>query len=176
MNKSECFNLGHVAKLHGFKGEVSLFFDVTNPNHYGGLDALYIEINGFLTPFFISSIQLTTKNFAKVKFEGIDNEIQAKTLLGKQLFLPLSVLPKLEGNNFYDHEVVGFEVIDTNYGKVGIIEGIIDLDVNPLIQIMAKGKEVLIPLRKETILEVNREQKSMTITAAPGLIEMYLEG
>ena len=57
MNKADCFNLGYVAKLHGFKGEVSLFFDVTNPSDYFTLDAVYIDINDNLTPFFVESIK-----------------------------------------------------------------------------------------------------------------------
>jgi 16S rRNA processing protein RimM len=174
MNKSECFHLGHVAKLHGFKGEVSLFLDVTTPQDYATLDALFIEINGHLTPFFVQSIQLTTKNFAKVKFEGVETETQAKTLLGKSLFLPLQVLPELTGNDFYDHEVIGFEVHDVTFGKVGILEQIIDLDVNPLIQVMAGEKEVLIPLRKELIIRVDRTKKELILEAPPGLIDMYL--
>ena len=30
--------------------------------------------------------------------------------IGKNVFLPLSTLPKLSGNQFYYHEVIGFEV------------------------------------------------------------------
>ncbi len=44
MNKADCFHLGYVAKLHGFKGEVSLFLDVTNPSDYQQLDSVFIEM------------------------------------------------------------------------------------------------------------------------------------
>jgi len=174
MNKADCFNLGHVAKLHGFKGEVSLFFDVTFPEQYANLDALFIEINGFLTPFFVERIALGSKGFARVKLEGVESETQARTLLGNQLFLPASVLPELTGNDFYDHEVIGYTVIDTHFGEVGILSQIIDLQVNPLIQIDSNGKEVLIPMRKDMIVKIDREKKTMEINAPIGLIEMYL--
>ena len=175
MNKADCFNLGHVAKLHGFKGEVSLFFDVTYPEQYASLDALFIEINGFLTPFFVERITLNGKGFARVKLEGVDSETLARPLLGKLLFLPLNVLPALEGNDFYDHEVIGYKVIDKNFGEVGTLSQIIDIQVNPLIQIDAKGKEVLIPLRKEIIVRVDRTIKILEIDAPIGLIQMYLD-
>lgn len=175
MNKADCFNLGHVAKLHGFKGEVSLFFDVTYPEQYASLDALFIEINGFLTPFFVERISLSGKGFARVKLEGVDSETLARPLLGKLLFLPLTVLPKLEGNDFYDHEVIGYTVIDKHFGEVGTLAQIIDLQVNPLIQIDSNGKEVLIPMRKDIILNVDRKNKTMEIDAPIGLIQMYLD-
>jgi 16S rRNA processing protein RimM len=174
MNKADCFHLGYVAKLHGFKGEVSLFLDVTNPEDYQTLDAVFIEINGQLSPFFVESFKLKNKGFAAVKFEGVNSENDARLLLRKNLFLPAQILPKLSGTHFYDHEVVGFTVIDLNYGEVGKLESIVDLQVNPLIQIMNGEKEVLIPLIEGVVVELDRKKKIMTINAPAGLIELYL--
>ena len=174
MNKADCFHLGYVAKLHGFKGEVSLFLDVTNPEDYETLDAVFIEINGQLSPFFIDSFKLKNKGFAAVKFEGVNTENDARILLRKNLFLPAQILPKLSGKNFYDHEVVGFKVIDLTYGEVGILESVIDLQVNPLLQIMNGSKEVLVPLIDGVVQNVDRKAKTMTIQAPAGLIELYL--
>lgn len=174
MNKADCFHLGYVAKLHGFKGEVSLFLDVTNPDDYETLDAVFIEINGQLSPFFIESFKLKNKGFAAVKFEGVNSENDARILLRKNLFLPAQILPKLSGKNFYDHEVVGFTVVDESYGEVGKIESVIDLQVNPLLQIMNGTKEVLIPLVEGVVQNVDRKKKVMTVKAPAGLIELYL--
>lgn len=174
MNKADCFQLGYVAKLHGFKGEVSLFLDVTNPEDYQTLDAVFIEINGQLTPFFVTEFKLKNKGFAAVKFEGVTSENDARILLRKNLFLPAQILPKLSGKNFYDHEVVGFTVVDTRFGEVGELVSIIDLQVNPLIQIMNGKKEVLVPLIDGVVQDVDRVNKRLTITAPTGLIELYL--
>jgi len=95
MNKADCFHLGYVAKLHGFKGEVSLFLDVTNPEDYETLDAVFIEINGQLSPFFVESFKLKNKGFAAVKFEGVNTENDARIILRKNLFLPAQILPKI---------------------------------------------------------------------------------
>jgi 16S rRNA processing protein RimM len=175
MEKADCFHLGYVAKLHGFKGEVSLFLDVTNPEDYETLDAVFIEINGQLTPFFVTAFKLKNKGFAAVKFEGVTTENDARILLRKNLFLPSQILPKLSGKNFYDHEVVGFKVIDSLFGEVGVLESIIDLQVNPLIQIMNGSKEVLVPLIDGLVQKVDRSNKTLYITAPAGLIELYLQ-
>ncbi len=175
MNKADCFNLGYVAKLHGFKGEVSLFLDVTNPEDYDNIDNVFIDINNQLTPFFIESFKLKNHPFAAVKFEGINSEMDAKIILRKNLYLPSSILKKLEGNNFYDHEVVGYKVIDEQYGEVGVLESIIDLSVNPLIQVMNGTKEVLIPLLDDLVKKVDRDNKILHINAPSGLISLYLD-
>lgn len=176
MNKADCFHLGYVAKLHGFKGEVSLFLDVTNPEDYSTLDAVFIDLNNQLTPFFVERIKLKNKGFAAVKFEGVDDEDLARKLLRKSIYLPDQILPELEGNSFYDHEIVGFKVIDTNYGEVGTLEQVVDFKVNPLLQVMNGEKEVLIPLIDGTVQKVDRKKKELHVTAPVGLIELYLEG
>ncbi len=174
MNKADCFHLGYVAKLHGFKGEVSLFLDVTDPSDYASLDAVYIDINDQLTPFFVESIKLKNGNFAAVRFEGLTDENAAKKILRKDIYLPAQILPELKGTNFYDHEVVGFKVIDANFGEVGILEQVVDLPVNPLLQVMRGEKEVLIPFIDGLVTKVDRENKELHVAAPEGLIEIYI--
>lgn len=174
MQHSDCFQLGYIAKLHGYKGEVSLFLDVTNPEDYKTLDAFFIDINGQLTPFFVQSFQLKNKGFASVKLEGVDSENDAKIILRKSCYLPLSVLPELDDMHFYDHEIIGFQLIDTRYGETGIIEQVVDNSVNPLIVVMNGEKEILIPFIDGLIQKVDRKSKTLHVTSPEGLIEMYM--
>jgi 16S rRNA processing protein RimM len=174
MNKADCYHLGYIAKLHGFKGEVSLFLDVTNPLEYENLDKIFVDINGFLTPFFIKSLTLRPKSQATLKIDGINSDKEAQQILKRSVYLPLVDLPQLSGKNFYDHEVVGFDLVDLTFGKVGVIQQIIDLPVNPLIQVDANGKEVLIPFVKDLIQEVKRNEKQLIVKAPEGLIAIYL--
>lgn len=174
MNKADCFHLGYIAKLHGYKGGVSLFLDVTNPEDYRGLDAIFVDINNHLTPFFIEDMRLNKKGFAIVNLEGVDDEVTAKKILRKDVYLPAEILPELDGINFYDHEVVGFKVIDEEHGNIGVLEQVIDLKVNPLLQIDKDGTEVLVPLIDGVVKKVDREKKELHILAPGGLIELYL--
>ena len=174
MKKADCFHLGYVAKLHGFKGEVSLFLDVTNPEDYATLDAVFIDLNDHLTPFFVESLKLKNKGFAAVRFEGVTDEVTAKKILRKNIYLPDQILPPLKGINFYDHEIVGFKVVDSAYGEAGIMEQVIDFKVNPLLQVMNGEKEVLIPLLDGVVLKVDRSKKELHVKSPDGLIELYL--
>lgn len=174
MNKEDCYNLGHVAKSIGFKGQVSLFIDATNPFEYSKLESVFVEINNALVPFFIDSISIGDKGFAKVKFEGVDNEADSKALVKKQLFLPLSFLPKLEGNHFYFHEVEGFSVVDKEKGNIGQIIKVLEVNNNPLLEIDNQGKEILIPLQDQFILKVDRDNKEFHVNCPEGLIDLYL--
>ena len=174
MEKADCFHLGYVAKLHGFKGEVSLFLDVTNPEDYRTLDAVFVDISGQLTPFFIERLKLRNKGFAATKFEGVDDEETARKLLRKDIYLPAEILPELDGIHFYDHEVVDFDVIDIKHGNIGKLIQVIDLKVNPLLQIEKEGIEILVPLIEGVIQKVDRKARELHILAPEGLIDLYL--
>ncbi len=175
MNKQDCYNLGHIAKIVGFKGQISAFIDATNPYEYSELESVFVEINNALVPFFIDSISINDKGFAKIKFEGVDTESEAKALVKKQLFLPLTILPKLEGNHFYYHEVEGFKVQDKAKGFIGEVIKVLEVNNNPLLELSFEGKEILIPLQDEFLLNVDRQNKILEVNCPEGLIDLYLD-
>ena len=174
LSKEDCFRLGHVAKLRGFKGEVSIFLDVDDPYEYKELESVFVEIDGKLIPFFLEQIRIQNNGFAAVKFEKIDSEQKAEKLRKCSLFLPLDVLPETEGTDFYHFEIAGFEVVDEKHGNIGIVLGVLDIAGNPIIQIDQNGTEILIPNQEEFILEIDRDKQIIKIKAPAGLIEMYL--
>ena len=175
MTIKDCFFLGTVAKLHGYKGEVSLFLDVSNPSEYRNLSSVFVEINGNLTPFFIESVKVKNKGFITVKFQDIDSEIEAKSLLKKSLYLPLDQLIELDEVSFYDHEIIGYSVSDLRLGEIGNVTNIVDIKSNPLIVVLNKNKkEILIPIFNGLVKKVDRKSKKLNIAAPEGLIELYL--
>jgi 16S rRNA processing protein RimM len=172
MTKEECFQLGKITKPFGYKGQVIFFLDVDEPEDYAELDAVFVEVKSSLIPYFIKDLKVNG-NKAIVTFEDIDAE-QALALVGCNLFLPLKMLPKLTGNRFYYHEVIGWKVVDSEKGDIGIIASVIDYPAQPLFQIMKNDKEILIPIIDQVIKKVDRKEKTMHITAPNGLIDLYL--
>lgn len=175
MNKEDCFYLGKIVKKYSFKGEVLLKLDTDQPELYEQLDALFLDLNHSLVPYFIEKAQLHKSDVLRIKFEDVSTEGAAEELLKKEVYLPLNLLPKLEGNRFYYHEVIGFEVIDENFGSVGVITGINDTTAQALFEIDREGIEVLIPLNDDIIRSVDRNKKTVTVHTPPGLIDLYLE-
>lgn len=172
MNIDECYNLGRITKPWGVKGQLVLFLDVDTPEDYLELDSAFVEVKGQLVPYFFH-IDSINGNKAVATFEDLTPE-QAGTLVGHDLYLPLSLLPKLNGNRFYFHEVTGFRVVDSQHGDIGTLEQVIDYPAQPLFQVMKNGQEILIPVIDEVIDKVDRDAKTLYITAPNGLIELYL--
>ncbi len=174
MRKEECFYLGKIAKKFSFKGEVLIYLDTDEPEQYDKMESVFVEFNKNLVPFFIENSSIHKGDFLRVKFEDVDSEQDADELIGCHIYLPLSMLPKLEGNKFYFHEVIGFEVIDERLGNIGKIVSINDSTAQPLFEIDFQGKEILIPMINHFIIEVNRKEKKILLKTPEGLVDLYL--
>jgi 16S rRNA processing protein RimM len=174
MNKNECFNLGYISKTVGNKGELLLILDVDDVKRYGKLESVFVEINKELVPFFITHLELRG-NGAKVQFDGINNTERAEELTRSSLYLPMSFLPPLKGKKFYYHEVLGFKAHDKTYGDIGIIENILDYPTQALFQIKKGETEILVPVKEEFIICIDRITKTVSLNAPEGLIDIYLD-
>ena len=175
MEKKDCFYLGIVARKHSYKGEVVIVIDSDEPELYANIDAVFIDYNNKLIPFFVEKILLQKGNQLRIKFEDIDSEQDASDILKRATYLPLTLLPKLEGDKFYYHEIIGFKIIDYNYGEVGLITSINDSSAQALFVVNTKGNQILIPLIDEFIDKVNKVDKMIYVKTPEGLIEMNMD-
>ncbi|RPD93437.1 16S rRNA processing protein RimM [Aureibaculum marinum] len=175
MQKKDCFYLGKVVRKHSFRGEVVIKLDTDEPDLYQDMDAVFIEAGNNFIPFFIEKSLLQKGNQLRVKFEGFNTEEDADSILKCDVYLPLTLLPKLTGNKFYYHEVIGFTIEDTNYGNVGSLTAVNDQTAQPLFIIENGDKEILIPMIDDFIKKVDRTNKKIIVETPEGLIDMYLD-
>ncbi len=174
MRKEDCFYLGKIAKKFSFKGEVLAYLDTDEPELYENLESVFVECNKHLVPFFIETSSLHKNDFLRIRFEDVTTEEEAEALLGNDIYLPLSMLPKLTGNKFYFHEVIGFEVEDQRLGVVGKIQSVNDSTAQPLFEVLHDGVEILIPMIDHFLVKIDRDNKKVVMNIPEGLIEMYL--
>lgn len=174
MKKEDCFYLGKIVRKYSFKGELLAKLDTDEPSLYDNLDALFIDLRGTLVPFFIVESQLHKSDLLRLKLEDVDTEADADALIKSELYLPVELLPKLEGNKFYFHEVIGFTITDQNFGNVGTIKAINDNTAQALFEIDRQGVEILIPMNDEFIVKVDRANKTILVNTPEGLIDLYI--
>ena len=174
MTKDNCFELGKITKTHGLKGEVVLWLDVDFPEDYEDLESILLEERGELVPYFMNSYRLSG-NRAIVKFEDIDTFEKAELMINLQAFLPLEDLPELDNNQFYYHEIIDYKVIDKNLGELGTVQTVHSMQAQDLLVMDYKGKEVLIPVISEIVLNADKVAKVLHVNLPDGLLEVYLE-
>ena len=170
---NEFFYLGTLTKPFGLKGGLCAFFDTDNPENYIKLPAVFLDLDGEMIPYTIEEIIYRGNNQFIIQFAGV-NANEARDFVGVELYLPLSDLPKLPGNRFYFHEVIGFAVKDEHFGEVGTCREFLEVSNNPIMVVVRGDKEVLIPASQQFITQVDRDNHVLHIQAPEGLIEMYL--
>ncbi|MBT8182508.1 MAG: ribosome maturation factor RimM [Eudoraea sp.] len=174
MQKEDCFYLGKIVSKHSFKGEVLVKLDTDEPEIYENMESVFVSLGDNLVPFFIEKCYLHKSNLLRIRFEDISSEADADRIIGSHLYFPLEFLPKLSGNKFYYHEIIGFDVIDSQHGNIGIITGVNDSVSQALFEVQKDDKELLIPVADNIIDKVDRDNKTLYVTTPEGLVDLYL--
>ena len=172
--KNEFFYLGTLTKPFGLKGGLCAFFDTDNPENYTSLPAVFLDLDGEKIPYTIENITYRGNNQYIIQFEGMDAN-EARDFVGVELYLPISDLPKLSGNRFYFHEVMGFKVEDSIKGEIGTCREFLEVSNNPIMVVDHDGTEILIPASQQFIEQVDRENKVLHVKTPEGLIDVYLQ-
>jgi 16S rRNA processing protein RimM len=175
MQKEDCFYLGKIVSKYSFKGEVLVKIDTDEPELYDTMESVFVALRNNLVPFFIRQCRLHKSQLLRIDFEEVNSEDDANKIMGSKLYLPLSFLPKLTGNKFYFHEVVGFNVVDDIHGDIGIVQSVNDTTSQALFEILKDDKQLLIPINDDIITKVDRENKTIHVSTPEGLVSLYLE-
>jgi 16S rRNA processing protein RimM len=172
MTLKECFKFGHIAKQIGNQNELLFALDVENPRNYKDIKFVFVEINKTLVPFFITKLQVRPSAMV-VGLEDVNTPSELGELLKKDLYLPIKLLAPEESENI--HQLVGYEVSDEKYGKIGLIEAVLDFTHQAVFQIQHGDREILIPAVDEFIVTIDQATKTIYLDTPEGLIDIYME-
>ncbi|WP_027385662.1 ribosome maturation factor RimM [Chryseobacterium gregarium] len=173
MRKEDCYLLGKITRRHGLAGNVILKLDTDQPELYNKLESIFVEINGLLVPFFIEKSSWSKLDALNIAFKN-STEALVDQSLGKNVYLPLATLPKLSGKQFYYHEIIGYSILDENGQDCGVIRSVNDQTAQVYFVTNLDGKEVVIPMIKDWVLEVDRDERFIKMILPEGLIDVYL--
>ena len=67
-------------------------------------------------------VRVLKPNVIIAKIDGVNDRNMAENLRGTELFLSRNDLPKLKENEYYQSDLIGFDVIRDNV-KIGIVDG-----------------------------------------------------
>ncbi len=174
MRKEDCFYLGKIVSKFSYKGEVLIKLDTDDPEIYENMESVFVSLGSNLVPFFIEKCVLHKSSLLRIRFEEVNNESDADKVMGTKLYLPLKFLPKLTGNKFYYHEVIGFTMLDSIHGDIGTIQSVNDTTAQALFEVIKNDKQLLIPINDEIITKIDRENKTIFVNTPEGLVDLYL--
>lgn len=171
MNINDHYKVGYIIKPHGLKGGVTISLDADAPVDWENLKLIFVEKKSQLIPYFIESISVRNDK-AFVKLDDVSTPEQASLLKGSSLYLSKESRPKLERGEFYNEDVIGFEVMDEIHGPLGFIEGVEQVGPNRFLILSYIQKEIMIPVNGPFIKSINKSKKKISVTLPDGFLDI----
>lgn len=172
IHEEDVYKIGVLTKTHGVSGELSMTF---TDDVFDRVDAEYLicRIEGILVPFFMEEYRFRSDTTVLVKFEDVDNEVQARRMTGLEVFFPKALAGEVEDGGYSWNYFVGFEVTDAYYGHLGKIVAVDDATVNVLFEIeTSDGNELLVPASEELIKDIDHKQHKIEMYLPEGLLTL----
>jgi len=171
---NEYINIGKFVAAFGLTGELVLKHVLGKKTVFTETEAIFIEeLKGSYLPYFIQSSKEKNKEETFIKLEGIDTREIALKLLQKNVWLQQRDFRKLVAKDS-SLGLLGYTLIDDGK-EIGKIEEVIEQPHQILLQINIEGKEALIPLHKETLININHKKNEVHVTLPAGLLDVYLQ-
>jgi 16S rRNA processing protein RimM len=165
--------IGKIQKTRGYKGEVfiELYSEMilnTETEH------IFMEIDGYMVPFFFSEKPKTQKNGMIAKFDTVTNEKEADDLIGRFAYSLENQIIYPEKDRF--DQIEGFKVFNrSNY--IGTASGFLNIPSNPILEVMDQdGNEILIPWNDEFLLKIDSKEQIILCDLPDGLIDINRYG
>lgn len=169
----EVIFIGRITKARGLMGEVE--FEFTDDVFDDGSAAYFVcDCEGILVPFFWEEYRFKNHTTAIVKFEHIDNEQQARRLVGAKVFYPKSALPDdvAKTPTSWKH-FVGYIVLDALRHPVGTVKEVDERSANILFTLeRPDGSELLIPVHEDLICDYDARERVLVIEIPDGLLAL----
>lgn len=151
--------VGKLGKVRGLDGSLKIISLTDFDGRFDNLAEIFVEDK-------IMKVE-RVKNIGGeifIKFFGVDNREQAKTLTNKFLKVDKKNAAPLEDGEFYTFDIIGCEVFDGEkfFGKV---ENVLKTGSNDVFQVNG-DEEILIPALKSVVKKIDITNKKIFIDSA----------
>ncbi|MFX3631347.1 MAG: ribosome maturation factor RimM [Candidatus Pristimantibacillus sp.] len=169
------FTVGKLANTHGLRGEVKV---VPNTDFadtrfaVGSKLSIHNDELGRQVAVEITGSR-EHKGTYILKLKGIDDINEAEKYKGWLMKISEEDQGKLEEGEYYYHEIIGCNVITEDDEELGVISEILSPGANHVWVVdlvKSKGKQVLLPVIDDVILNVDVASKKVTVRLMEGLI------
>lgn len=166
----DLLQVGVISSTHGIRGEVKVFPTTDDVKRFKKLKNVILDTGKKQMPLEIEGVKFF-KQFAILKFKGIDNINDVEMYKGMSLLVTREHAVKLQKDEYFIADMIGMEVYTEDGELFGTLDDVLLTGANDVYEIKSKKHGmVLVPAIKECILDINIEEKKMTIHLMDGLI------
>ncbi|MCI5648917.1 MAG: ribosome maturation factor RimM [Fusicatenibacter sp.] len=162
--------IGVISSTHGVRGEVKVY-PTTEPERFLDLDRVFLDTGKEKKEYHVAGVRFF-KQFAIVKFQGIDNINDIEKYKGCSLYVDREDAIELEEDEYYIADLQGLDIYTENGELFGVLRDVMETGANDVYIVDSREHgEVLIPAIHDCILDVDLEKNRMTVHLLPGLVE-----
>lgn len=167
----DMFRIGVIASTHGLKGEVKVFPTTDDINRFKSLTKCYIrtkngdmEVEKASCKFF--------KNMAIISFKGFEDINLIEKYKGCDIYVDRENAIALEKDEYYIADAIDSSIVDEDGNEIGILEDVMQTGANDVFVVKMKdNKEVLIPVINECVLDMDLENRVITVKLMKGMLD-----
>lgn len=162
---------GVITSTHGIRGEVKVFPTTDDAQYFRELKKVYLDTGKEQIPLEIEHVKFF-KQFAILKFKGIDNINDIEKYKGKSLMIDREDASPLGEDEYYIGDMIGMDVYtDDPAEHFGVLRDVLETGANDVYIIDSERHgEVLVPAIRQCILRVDTEKNEMHIHLMEGLL------
>lgn len=168
--------IGHTRKAHGITGELKLHVDERYLEDFLKNERIFLDVKGTKIPYFVANVR--GKGEMILHLEEVDNRDTALLLQGREVYLREKDLLLEEEREIeyveetleYEH-LIGFLLVDKTLGEIGAITEVLEMPQQEMAFLKYKGREVLVPLNGQLIVEVDTPGKKVVMDLPEGLLD-----
>jgi len=156
--------LGEIVKPHGIKGAVKVKCHTESSEIFLESPCLTLQHEDGTRRDVTVTRGGGMGNRLILKLDGIDTREDAERLVGFSIIINSDDLPETEEDEYYWHDLIDMEVLDSKGNQYGYIKRILPTGSNDVyIAVDTMGRETLIPATHDAVLDVSITQKRMII-------------
>ena len=166
----DLLQVGVITTTHGIRGEVKVYPTTDDVHRFEELESVLLDTGKEYRELKIKSVKYF-KQYAILKFEGIDNINDIEKYKGKSLYVTREHAVKLKKDEYFIADLIDMQVELEDGTLFGVLNDVMQTGANDVYCIQTEEHgEVLIPAIKDCILDVDVETRKMKIHLMDGLI------
>ncbi len=166
----DMFRIGVITSTHGLKGEVKVFPTTDDVNRFRDLKNCYIRTKTGDVPVEKKTCKFF-KNMVILSFSEFKDINEIEKYKGCELYVTRENAVPLEEDEFYIADVIGAEVVEDNGNRLGTLVDVLQTAANDVFVVqMDDSREVLLPVIKECVLDIDAENKIIRVHMMDGLL------
>ena len=160
--------IGKITSAVGLKGEVKVYNYSDGIGIYEDTPKVYIGD----TLMDVTGVR-TQKNMVVLRLAQIMDRTAAEKLRGTEVFVTEDDLPELPEGQYYVRDLIGMQVVTDAGEALGEVSDVIQNTAQDLFEVkMADGRKVLIPKVDAFVLDIDAQQRRITVHVQEGLLDL----